>query len=74
MYVWVMNFVEDPDERVAASAQRAYEICREYIEEGIQTEPLRKECLEELAESYHECPDWFGCSEVCSVERIEVEV
>lgn len=71
--VWVVRFVEDPDMRVAATAEKAYEICKEFIEQEISLKALRDECLEELAEDYRENPEWFGCSEVCSAERIEVE-
>lgn len=73
MRVWVLTFVEEPDTRVAASAQKAYEICKEYIEDNIGLKALRNECLEELAEDFDENPEWFGCSEVCAAEMIEVE-
>ena len=72
MRVWVLTFVEDPDMRVAASAQKAYEICKEYIEQ--ESRPAyREEWLKELAEDYAQNPEWFGCSDVCGAEMIEVE-
>lgn len=72
MRVWVLTFVEDPDTRVAASAQKAYEICKENIEQ--ESRPAyREKWLKELEEEYNEDPEWFGCTEICSAQMIEVE-
>ena len=72
-YVWVIRFCEEPDMRVAASAEKAYEICRKYIENTISYENLKTECLRELDADYKQNPEWFACEDVCGAERIEVE-
>lgn len=73
MNVWVIVFCEEPDRRVAVSAQKAYEICKEHIEQEIGLASLREQCLKELAEEYAQDPEWFGCSDVCAAEMVEVE-
>lgn len=72
-FVWVIHFVEDPDIRVAATAEQAYAICKEFIENEISLKALRDECLEELQEDFSADPEWFGCSDVCGAEKVEVE-
>lgn len=73
-YVWVIRFCEEPDMRVAVSAEKAYEICESYIrnEAGFGKELVR-ECMRELEADYKSNPEWFACEDVCGAERIEVE-
>lgn len=72
-YVWVIRFCEEPDMRVAASAEKAYKICEDYIWSTVKYENLRRECLRELEADYKRNPEWFACEDVCGAERIEVE-
>lgn len=71
--VWVIRFCEEPDMRVAASAEKAYEICKNYIENTISFGNLKSECMRELNEDYENNPEWFACEDVCGAEMIEVE-
>lgn len=71
-YVWVIRFLEDPFIRVAKTAELAYAICREYIEE-IASEEVLNECLAELEADYTCFPEQFGCEDMCNAEKIELE-
>lgn len=73
-YVWIIRFCEEPDMRVAGSAEKAYEICKDYIRNVAGFgEELKRECLRELEADYERNPEWFACEDVCGAEMIDVE-
>ena len=59
--------------RIAKTPQKAYEICKEFIENGeIYTEDCGKELMRELNASYTKYPTGFW-TECTNVDMVEVE-
>lgn len=73
-HVWVIQFCEESGMRIAASAEKAYEICEDYIRNvaGFEGE-LEREWIRELEEDYKKNPEWFACEGICGAKRIEAE-
>ncbi len=72
-FVWVINFGEGVDPRVASSAEKAYEICKDFICDIGYPYDLRKSYLEELRRDFLNYPDYFKCVDNCEAVKIEVE-
>lgn len=70
--VYVIPFTNESEVRIAATKEKAYEICKEYIE-NCYDEETAAEALREFEEEYRNFPDSFSCEDICWVERVEVE-
>ena len=73
--VYVISFTEEPEQRVAASKEKAFEICFEYLGKMFQADwdvPYAIECIKELFKTYEEDTDFY-VDEVFYVRQIEVE-
>ena len=71
--VYICKFFDFDEDRVAATKEKAYQICREYINDTVRDHDERNGCLKELSIDYLEYPDSFGCEGICWAIKTEVE-
>ena len=73
MKVWIVHFVDDWEQYVFSSAEKAYNCIVDRLYESFDTDDGVDKMKEKLTADYNNYPDGFGVEDYASAEMVEVD-